>query len=257
LQPKQIVSLNQLTTKKYATILCYPRYDEDEAMKRIQELKALDVEALEFSGEKRAFNVPVLGKGSAGLVVVALSKAGKAALKILRVDADRKGMQHEADMLIKANKIGVGPRFMNLSNNFLLMQFIEGELLPQWITHLKGKNAKKRAAKTLRDLLEQCWRMDQSGLDHGELSHAPKHVIVDAADNAHIVDFETASVLRRTSNVTAICQYLFMKSQLARMLRRKLGKVQDDVLITVLRTYKHDQSGQNFEEVLEVLRLAR
>ena len=71
MRKSQTVSLKQLQDKNYAVILCYPRYDLEETTRRIRELKHLGVEALEFSGEKTVFNVPVLGKGFVGIVVSA------------------------------------------------------------------------------------------------------------------------------------------------------------------------------------------
>lgn len=255
MQKFETVSIEKLNGKKYAMVLCYPRYSSLEIAKRIRELKRLGIKAIEFSGKKQAFNVPILGKGCVGLVVVAHTKTDRVALKIRRVDADRKSMKHEAEMLKKANSVGVGPRFICFDEDFLLMEFLEGQLLPKWIADLKGKGAKKRIRLVLRDVLEQCWRLDEAGLDHGELSRAPKHVIIDAEDQAHIVDFETASLKRRMSNVTSICQFLFLGSQTARTLRRKLQGIESDTLIAVLRDYKLNSSESNFLKILQLCRL--
>jgi len=255
LQPIEIVSLERLRDKRYAIILCYPRYGSKETTKRIQELKRLGVKALEFIGEKTAFNVPVLGKGCVGIVVKALLDKKRVALKIRRVDADRLGMQREAEMLQTANKVGVGPRLIGISENFLLMEFLEGTLLPKWIQTLKGKGTRNRIRQVLRHILEQCRKLDQTGLDHGELSHAPKHIIIDATDKANIVDFETASIMRRTSNVTSICQYLFLGSQLAKKLLKKIGEIDKEALLTALRNYKHESTNQNFLKILQACKL--
>jgi len=247
--------VEKLQDQRYGSVLCYPRYNEREAIKRVGELKRLGVKAIEFAGEKTAFNVPVLGKGCVGIVVIAHTRMGRVALKIRRVDADRKGMEHEAEMLAKANSIGIGPRFIGLNEDFLLMEFVKGELLPKWVMILKGRGSKKRIRGVLRDVLEQCWKLDEAGLDHGELSRAPKHIIIDAEDRAHIVDFETASVMRRTSNVTSICQYLFLGSQLAKTLRRQLGQIDNETLFAALRDYKLERTNQNFVRILQVCRL--
>jgi len=177
---------------------------------------------------------------------------GKAALKIRRLDADRAGMQREAEMLRKANSVGVGPRLLGATENFLLMEFIEGTLLPQWVEVLRGKGTRSRVRRVLRGVLEQCWRLDEAGLDHGELSRAPKHLIIDANDNPHIVDFETASTTRRVSNVSSVCQYLFLGSQAAKTIKRKLGEISREELIKALRNYKQGCTRENLEEVMGV-----
>jgi len=247
--------LELLRDKKYASVLCYPRYSATEAVKRIRQLKRLGVSAIEFAGEKTAFNLPVLGKGSVGIVVAAQVSTRRVALKIRRVDADRRGMEHEAEMLSKANGLGVGPRLFDLSQDFLLMDFIEGLLLPAWIPTVKGRGSAKRIRRVLLEILWQCRKMDEAGLDHGELSRAPKHVIVGREDKVHIVDFETASVRRRTSNVTSISQYLFIGSQVAKTLRRRLGEIDRESLIAALRYYKRHPSERNFRRILEFTQL--
>ncbi len=220
--------------------------------KRLQELEKLGVKAVEFTGEKMAFDVPVLGKGHVGIVVAVHTDLGKGALKIRRVDADRAGMQHEAEMLRRANAIHVGPRLFNVTENFLLMEFIEGTLLPQWVEALKGRGTRSRIRRVLRAVLEQCYRLDEAGLDHGELSRAPKHIIVDADDRPHLVDFETASINRRVSNVTSICQYLFIGSKAAKTIKKKLGEVDKKELINALRNYKQEWTQESFKKILDV-----
>jgi putative serine/threonine protein kinase len=240
--------VEELSEKPFASILCYPRLSNTELKKRLKELQRLGIEALEFSGEKEAFNVPILGKGCVGIVTIAYRKSEKIALKIRRVDADRARMQEEAKMLRKANFVGVGPKLLGVSKDFLLLQFIDGVLLPEW---LKKQRGKKRIRRVLREVLEQCWRLDRAGLDHGELSHAPKHVIVDCAYVPFIVDFETASLNRRPSNVTSICQFLFVSGLVAQSVGERIGEKDRIKIIEVLRDYKHDRTRENFERVLE------
>ena len=95
-------------------------------------------------------------------------------------------------MLKKANAAGVDHKFIAVSNNFLLSQLVDSDLLADW---LETHNDKTLVRKVLVDILEQCWRLDETGLDHGELSKAPKHLLVDKADKPFIVDFVTASVV--------------------------------------------------------------
>jgi len=245
-----VLALEKLSEEPYASIMCYPKPSKAELKKRLKELQKLGVKAIEFSGEKRAFNVSVLGKGCVGIVTIAHIDGEKAALKIRRVDADRSRMQQEAEMLKKANSVRVGPRLLGVSKNFLLMQFVEGDLLPKW---LEKRRKKAEIRRVLREVLEQCWRLDEAGLDHGELSHAPKHIIINREGKPFIVDFETASVNRKTSNVTSICQFLFISGVVAKMVAEKLGEKDKEAIIAALRLYKADRSRENFERILDVL----
>lgn len=252
----ELVPLERLDEDRYRQIICYPKYDPSEMKKRLKELERIRVEAVAFTGEKLIFDVPVLGKGYVGIVVAVYTDSGIGALKIRRVDAGREGVQHEAEMLRRANSIHVGPKLLRVTDNLLLMEFIEGLLLPSWIEALRGKGTRSRIRRVLRAVLDKCHRLDEAGLDHGELSRAPKHIIIDSNDRPHLVDFETASINRRVSNVTSICQYLFLGSQTAKTIKSKLGRINEKELINALRTYKHERTREKIEEILDICRVS-
>lgn len=242
-----VQTLDSLTEEPYASILCYPKVQKVELKKRLNELRRLEITALEFSGQKQLLNTCVLGKGCVGIVVIAWRKGRRVALKIRRVDADRNNMIREAELLRKANRQKVGPKLIDFCNDFLVMQLVRGDLLPKWVEKRVSKTQVQRVS---REILEQCWRLDVAGLDHGELSHAPKHIIIDARMNPIIVDFETASLNRRPSNVTSMCQFLFMSKTTLRI-ARKIGIMDKEVIIDALRRYKREMNRENFDRVLE------
>jgi putative serine/threonine protein kinase len=245
-----VVPVENLKEEPYARVLCYPRASQAELQTRLKELQKHGVKALEFAGKANVFNVPVLGKGFVGVAVIAHLNGQRIALKLRRVDADRVGLQHEAEMLAKANTVNVGPTLISVSTNFLLMQFIDGDLLPSW---LESHKEKEQVQRVLRQILEQCWRLDSVGLDHGELSKAPKHIIVNKKHEPFIVDFETASDNRKPANVTAMCQYLFAgNGAVAHMVAEALGEKSFKELIEALRIYKHYKTRGNFERLLQI-----
>ena len=244
-----VVLTENLREEPYASVLCYPKATETELQNRFVELNNHGVEAVEFAGKTSAFNVPVLGKGFVGVVVIAHLNGQKAALKIRRVDADRLGLQHEAEMLAKANTVHVGPKFISVSTNFLLMQLIDGDLLPYW---LETHKEKAHVRGVLSEVVEQCWRLDAVGLDHGELSKAPKHLIVNKEQKPFIVDFETSSINRKPSNVTSICQFLFTSGYgVARVVAETLGERNSAEIIRTLRIYKGQRTRENLDRVLQ------
>jgi len=87
-------------------------------------------------------------------------------------------------------------------------------------------------------------------LDHGELSHAPKHIIIDRKDKAFIVDVETSSAKIKPSNVTSISQFLVM-SEISPTIKRELGIKDTENIVDSLRLYKHDMRRENFLQVLK------
>ncbi len=244
------VLTEKLNVEPYASVLCYPRASEAELESRLEELRELGVTAVEFVGEASAFNVPVLGKGLVGIVVAAHFRRERLALKIRRVDADRTGMGHEAQMLAKANSVQVGPRMIGVSRNFLLMQLVDGCLLPSWLDTHKDKT---QVHSVLGEVLEQCWRLDSIGLDHGELSKAPKHIIIDEQHKPFLVDFETASVDRKPANVTSTCHFFFTShGSVAKSIADVLGEVNRAEVIDALKRYKNERKRENFDDVLRV-----
>jgi len=249
-KPPVVVIVENLGAEPYASVVCYPRANSAETESRILELEQLGVEAIEFSGKTSATNIPVLGKGYVGVVVVALLRGQRVALKMRRVDTDRPDFKHETEMLQKANSNGVGPKFIAVKNNFLLSQLIDGDFLEDWLENHKEKDL---ARKVLVDILEQCWRLDEAGLDHGELSKAPKHLLIDKENKPFIVDFETASTVRRVINVTSVCQFLFQgNSNAGKKISEILGQKNKVKLVAALKKYKKERNRSNFEELLKL-----
>lgn len=244
------VLIEELVSEPYASVVCYPRARPNEMQSRLDELRKLGVQAVEFSGKSSAFTLPVLGKGYVGVVAIAHVDSAKYALKMQRVDSDREDLEREADLLSKANSVGVGPKLIGVTKHFLLMKLIDGDLLEVWLEN-HGDAAPVR--NVLADILEQCWRLDTIGLDHGELSKAPKHLLMDKADKPFIVDFETASTQRNASNVTSVCQFLFQgNSNVCKAIAGVLGQRNRDKLMSSLKSYKKERNRKNFEALLKV-----
>ena len=243
------VPIEELVAEPYASVVCYPRACPSGMYSRIEELRKLGVQAVEFSGKSLAFTLPVLGKGYVGVVAVAHVDSAKYALKMQRVDSDRESLEREADLLGKANSVGVGPKLIGGSKHFLLMKLVDGDLFEVWLENHKCADLVR---KVLTEILEQCWRLDEIGLDHGELSKAPKHLLMDKGDKPFIVDFETASTQRNASNVTSICQFLFQSnSNVSKSIAQIIGERNRSDLVAALRNYRKKRSRPDFETLLK------
>jgi putative serine/threonine protein kinase len=213
----------------------------------LEELQKLCVEVIEFFGKTSAHVMQVYGKGYVGIVVVAQVAGKRLALKMQRVDSDRESLEREAQLMIEANTVGVGPKFMAVTKHFLLMELIDGGSLETWLqTHQNPTEVRSIVA----DVLEQCWRLDEISLDHGEISKAPKHLLVTKTGKPCIVDFETASKTRNASNVTSVCQYLYQgNSEACKAIAQVLGIRNHDELIAALRKYRKEPNRVNFEDL--------
>jgi putative serine/threonine protein kinase len=169
------------------------------------------------------------------------------ALKMQRVDSDRESLEREAELLYKANAVDVGPRFIAVTKHFLLMELINGGSFETW---LQTHTDKAEVQGIVSDILEQCWRLDEIRLDHGEISKAPKHLLVTKAGKPCIVDFETASTIRNASNVTSVCQYLFQgQSEACKSIAQAIGERDREKLVAALRKYRKEPNRVNFDDL--------
>ena len=249
-----VVPIEQAAYKPYSLVLAYPRPDELSVQSRIRQLEHLRVTSLVFDGPLKLDGLSFLGKGVAGTVAIGMIGGRRVALKIRRTDSRRRDMLHESEMLQAANAAGVGPMYLGNTLDVLAMELVEGLRLPTWLASLRGRGRKSRVKKAVRTLLEQCQTLDSTRLDHGELSRAHKNILVAANDRPSILDFESASLARRASNVTSLTQYLFLGGTITQKVARTLGPVNREQLLQALKQYKGGDPSA-FEAVIHALNL--
>jgi putative serine/threonine protein kinase len=249
------VPASKLVREPYSLILGYPKATKGELLRRHAELKKLGITAVSFQGETILNNIRVLGKGYVGVVVLSKLHKKDVALKIRRIDSSRSEMKSEAKLLRLANKVSVGPKLVDSSKNFIIMEYMEGQIIADWVRGLKGKGSAAKLRAIVRQVLEDCHALDKIHLDHGELSCIHKHVIV--GKSPCIIDFESASTNRRTSNVTSATQSIFIGSALSSLVKNIIKIPDKKKLIAPLKKYKHDQSRENFDDILKMLGLEK
>jgi putative serine/threonine protein kinase len=230
-------------------LITYPHYSESEYKDRITDMESLGITSIILGGKTIVNSSHVAGKGCVGIVVKAKAGSTVCALKIRRTDADRKTMDEEARFHKMANNVGVGPRLEGQTKNLIAMEYIPGQNIVEWV----GDTTKKSKVRSVtRAILEQCFRLDRAGLDHGELSRLARHVII--SDRSYIIDFESASTTRKTSNVTAAAQSIFLYGTVANRVKKILDNTnREKAVIHALRAYKHSHTRANFETVLDSL----
>jgi putative serine/threonine protein kinase len=238
-----------IRSPRLVPLISYPHFSECEYKDRIIEMESLGITSIILGGKTMVNNTHVVGKGCVGIVVKAKAGSTIWALKIRRTDADRKTMDEEARFHKIANSIGVGPRIEGQTKNLIAMEFLDGQNIVDWVA---GTTAKSRMRSVARSILEQCFRLDRTGLDHGELSRLARHVIV-SDDRSHIIDFESASTARKTCNVTAAAQSIFLYGIVANKVKKILDNPDREKVIPALRTYKHFHIRANFDAVLDSL----
>ena len=249
------VPLEALLTHPHGLLICWPTWEVKAAEMRVEELGMLGVEAIIFEGPHRVETIPVLGKGNTSLVLKVETSSGFCAAKVRRTDADRTSFDEEARLLRVANAVWVGPRLISWGRFTLLMEFIEGFYLSEWIRGLASGEAKSLRA-VIRSLVLQSRRLDGAGLDHGELVRLRRHVMLRGGEPV-IIDFESASTGRRVANVTTVLQSLFLNSNASRTIGAVIGLPDREILLGSLRRYSKEMSASSFEELLRVAGLEK
>ena len=251
---RHFISIKKLSEQPYSAILGYPKSTKRQINSRISELEKLQIKSVSFSGPTAIGKLEILGKGYVGIVVLAKRKGKEVALKIRRLDSQRTDMRNEAKLLKMVNSVNVGPMLFDYSKNFIVMEYLDGEKIGKWINALKGRGRSKRLKLKIRDILEDCFKLDQIGFDHGELSSISKHVIV-GDKKCTIIDFESSSTKRRPSNVTSITQAIFIGSGIGKKVQKIYKIPSKEKIIEVLRIYKQKPSQESFDGLLKILKL--
>ena len=245
------IRTERLPQKPFDTILGYPGgLVQKDLDNRAEDLIRMGVTSVSFVGPVGIGRLRVLGKGFAGVVLLAHTSFGDAALKIRRADSPRNTMSQEATLLDISNKVGVGPQLLAHSDDGILMERIDGPNIHQWLQNIPDQKIFKN---TIQHLLHDCFRLDQAGLDHGELVDASRHVII--SDRPVMVDFDSASVSRRASNITSATQCLFVLGRMTKLVAavHDLPPIHD--VLNALRSYKRNPSHTSFTRLIDVLKL--
>ena len=250
---QSFVKISRITEPPYSDILVYPKGTKAQTKSRIKELQNIGVESISFQGELKIGTTSVLGKGYVGIVVLGKLGRKKIAVKIRRSDSPRKNLNKEAQLLQITNRCGVGPKLIDFSKNFLVMEYLDGEKIGKWISNLKSKKDSSQIKAVIKKVLEDCYKLDMISLDHGELSRMPKHVII--GKKITIIDFESSSMERRVSNVTSATQAFFIGSGISKTVNDFYKIPRKEKIISVLRRYKQDQTRKNFENLLKILKI--
>ena len=154
-----------ITQSELATIICYPNFNIEDYTIRLNEIRSLGVNTILFGGRTKIGRMNIAGKGCVGLVVKVEIEDKIYACKIRRTDADRKDMKREVLLHTIANSIGIGPSLFAYTENFIIMEFIDGLTIIDWIRQQQNISTYK-----VRDIvvtvLKKCYDLDKIHLDH-------------------------------------------------------------------------------------------
>jgi putative serine/threonine protein kinase len=246
----KFIPINEAKDTPVGSFLCWPVYDGNVFDTRLAHLRDLGVESIALGGPHTVMTKPILGKGHAGVVIRAMYSGFEVALKCMRTDVNRT-MEYEARILGRVNEVGLGPKLFGFSEDFLVMEKIEGLYFGDW-TKENMDNPGLIRDYVLR-VMDIAYRLDMAGVDHGELTKIRRHYIV-TGDGPRVIDFDSGSLGRVPQNLTATVQSLFMQTTFARTLGEVYPMPDREELIAVLRRYKENQGEESYRALLDVVR---
>lgn len=264
-------------SKTVSTLLCYPRFNYDIYAGRLKELERLKIDKIGISGKTIIGGITVLGKGHRSIVFKVKKKDSILALKVRRIDSSRKNNHDEVFFQKMANSINIGPKLIDYTDNFLLMEYIDGIKIKDYFcdpnflnksgtVDQNNKNKNKDYndldtrkiildfKKILRETLFQCYMLDSIHLDHGELSYIDNHVIVGKKDKVKIIDFESASVERKTINLSSVIHSLLLFGPISSSIRQIIKLPEKNEIINLVKKYKQKPSRDSFDDIFIIIK---
>ena len=204
-----------------------------EILKKIPE-NILNKEAINKLENKGVEIIDVLGKGHRGVVLKGIYNNKEVAIKIPRTDSPKNTIENEAKILKLLEKYDMAPKVYEFEEDYLIMEFIDGEELKSAVDKLD----KDRLLKVVEDILKITLKLDILGIEHKEIQGGRHFLITDK--KTYIIDFDKAKEKKTTKNFTGAVALLFGEGKIAKTIREKLNIGIDEIkfIREFAKTYK-------------------
>lgn len=243
-----------LSSYRLTDLFCYPKFCNNDYYNRMGEMRSLSIKYVILEGNTTLNNNHILGKGSEGLVLKVQDINDKIkAVKIRRTDSNRIDVKNEYYLYQHVNKYDIGPKVHLYTRNILLMEYLEGLSAKNWFMSFNSDTTILR--NVIINILNQCYRLDKIGIDHGQLNKLDNHVIISSdGSKCTIVDFESASSIRRVNNVTSALQGLLFNGIISRQINNFINfEKNGHNILGKLKAYKSDKSRENFDSIVALI----
>ncbi|MEM4880982.1 MAG: serine/threonine protein kinase [Desulfurococcaceae archaeon] len=235
-------------------VLCYP----SRACRGFEErLKMLLNDGFIYLLEtgKNVFGIRILGRGYSAVTVVAYhAKYGIGALKVLRTDSRRNSLVHEAEMLKNAQPSGLPPNLYLYRDFYVFYELLPPHTCKSYtrvLEELIFSGGLESLVNLLRSTFTLLYALDSLRIDHTEINRPHGHVLY-CDGKVKVLDWESAKITERPTNLTSFTSYLLYRFKYAQGLEKLLGYSRDRVL-KALREYKTTYSREAFNELLHSL----
>jgi len=206
-----------------------------------------EITLLENKLPKSCTNIELFARGKRGVIFKAESNNKIVIIKVPRPNSDALSTTVlEARYLEKANELNIGPRLYSFSDDYVVMEFIDGVLIKDFFRD--ESILAEKIFFVLTHIFNQLVDLDKVGINKFELTNPYKHIIIKQNFEPVLIDFERARHTIRVKNVTQFSEYLTSKTILP-FLQKK------DLLLDVVKFKKgisdYVLSGElNLENIL-------
>jgi putative serine/threonine protein kinase len=194
-------------------------------------------------------NIKYMAKGHRGLVYSGSYKNKKVVIKIKRPESFAENrIENEGYWLRVVNKKGIGPKLIKSTKDYIVMDYIKGVTFVKYLENTQKESA-KNIIKIIKNLLDQCYFLDNTGIDKEEMHHPIKHIIISKNKKPVMIDFERCHKTEKPKNVTQFGVFLIRIKDLL----IKFGIIiEPKKMIELLRIYKKNQSKENLDIIKKI-----
>jgi release factor glutamine methyltransferase len=154
-------------------------------------------------------------------------------------------IKNEINILRELNRYGIGPEIYFSDRNWLVMDFIEGELIGDFLK----RASKSEIVSVLKSILNTCSELDQLGINKQEMNHPRKHIIIDKKLHPVFIDFERARKTSRPKNVGQFVQYI-ISSNTSKILNEKRINMDKAKMIARVKDYLKEMNQASLDKII-------
>lgn len=197
---------------------------------------------------KKIKNLSLLAKGHRGYVYTGILNTRKVAIKLRNPTSTSPArIQIEAQFLKKLNKKNIGPKLIFWGGDYLIMEYIEGTPILQYLS----TRPKKNIIQIIKKIFLELYTLDTLHINKEEMHHPPKHILIRNSKPV-LIDFERARYSEKARNITQFCQFL-TSSRVVEILNKNKIHLEKRYMMVAAREYSRNSTKENLEQIISII----
>lgn len=190
----------------------------------------------------------LFAKGKRGLIYKTEFNGKEAIVKVNNPESTAiSRIQNEGYFLELLNKHNIGPELYYFNDEMVVMEFVDGILIEEFVSSADISDIKK----VLKEVLRQCFTLDSLNINKAEMHHPVKHIIV-RENKPILIDFERCRKSLKVKNVTQFCQFI-NSTKFSSLLKKKGILIDMERLRKLSQEYSKQPTKKNLEEIIKLI----